>query len=303
MTNYYRIMLGRGSRHANECFENGFIGVDFDIDQDLTERLHLEGKEFRDALKVVYLEKHPGKSKAEAGLPCGFIFTMAIGITKGDIVLCPDGSGNYRIGEITGGYYYRHGEILPHRRPVTWRTTQITRADMSHSLKSSTGSIGTISNVTRFSTEIEKLLNEQEPSGDEQLGEDVKDPVAFALEKHLEDFLVENWTKTELGKIYDLVGQQYPTDPPEAKIDILAISKDRSELLVVELKKGRASDKVVGQIQRYMGFVLKELAESNQEVTGVIIAQEDDLKIQRALLVAPKISFYKYTVDFKLVKA
>jgi len=37
-------------------------------------------------------------------------------------------------------------------------------------------------------------------------------------------------------------------------IDILAVSKDQKELLVVELKKGRASDVVVGQIQRYMGF-------------------------------------------------
>jgi hypothetical protein len=47
-------------------------------------------------------------------------------------------------------------------------------------------------------------------------------------------------------------------------IDILAISKDKTELLVVELKKGRASDMVVGQIQRYMGYVLEELAETNQ---------------------------------------
>ena len=44
-------------------------------------------------------------------------------------------------------------------------------------------------------------------------------------------------------------------------MDILAISKDKSELLVVELKKGRASDVVVGQIQRYMGFAQYELAE------------------------------------------
>jgi len=34
----------------------------------------------------------------------------------------------------------------------------------------------------------------------------------------------------------------------------------------VELKKGRASDVVVGQIQRYMGYVLQELAEEHQKV-------------------------------------
>lgn len=80
----------------------------------------------------------------------------------------------------------------------------------------------------------------------------------FALEKHLEEFLVQNWHQTELGIKYniyeeegELVGQQYPTDT--GPIDILAISKDKTELLVVELKKGRASDAVIGQIQRYMG--------------------------------------------------
>jgi restriction system protein len=113
---------------------------------------------------------------------------------------------------------------------------------------------------------------------------------------------------TELGKRYDiyqedgeLVGQQYPSDT--GPIDILAISKDKKELLVVELKKGRASDSVVGQIQRYMGYVLEELAEDNQSVKGVIIALEDDLKIKRALSVANNIEFFRYQVSFKLFKA
>ena len=124
---------------------------------------------------------------------------------------------------------------------------------------------------------------------------------------HLEDFLVKNWQQTELGKTYDiyedegeLIGQQYMTDT--GPIDILAISKDKNELLVVELKKGRASDVVVGQIQRYMGFVLQELATPGQTVQGVIIALEDDIRIRRALAVANNIDFFRYQVSFKLFK-
>ena len=83
-------------------------------------------------------------------------------------------------------------------------------------------------------------------------------------------------------------------------IDILAISKDKKTLLVVELKKGRVSDTVVGQIQRYMGYVKEDLAESHQDVKEVIIGFDDDLKIQRALSVTTNIEFYKYKVDFKL---
>lgn len=86
-------------------------------------------------------------------------------------------------------------------------------------------------------------------------------------------------------------------------MDILAISKDRTRLLVVELKRWRASDAVVGQIQRYMGFVYTELLELGQSVEGVIIAQEDDLRIQRALSMTSNIRFMKYRVEFHLDEA
>ena len=85
-------------------------------------------------------------------------------------------------------------------------------------------------------------------------------------------------------------------------MDILAISKDKSELLVVEPKNGRDSDVVVGQIQRYMGYAQYELAEVNQTVKGVIIGLESDLRLRRALSVIPNIRFYRYEVNFKLMQ-
>ena len=51
-----------------------------------------------------------------------------------------------------------------------------------------------------------------------------------------------------------------------------------------------------------MGFVKDELAEPNQEVKGVIIGLEDDVKIKRALSVTSNIEFYRYQVSFKLFK-
>jgi len=97
-----------------------------------------------------------------------------------------------------------------------------------------------------------------------------------------------------------MVGQQYQSDT--GPIDILAVSKDKKALLVVELKKGRVSDMVVGQIQRYMGYVKDELAEEGQTVRGAIIAFEDDPKIHRALSVTQNIDFYTYKIHFKLEK-
>ena len=91
---------------------------------------------------------------------------------------------------------------------------------------------------------------------------------------------------------------QYSTG--SGPLDILAISKDKNEFLVIELKKGRASDVVLGQIQRYMGHIKNNLA-GGKDVKGLIIALEDDKNLRDALSVAPNIKFMKYEVSFKLV--
>lgn len=251
MKNYYRLMLGRQSIHAEDCFIGGFVGTDFGIHQDLTGRLPDEWRDFNKEFIPIYLENRPDKTKIAAGLACGAIWTVSKGMTQGDILLCPDGTGQYRVGEITGAYTYANGEILPHRRPVQWLNKTINRADMSEGLRNSCGSIGTVSSISKHAEEIEQLLQGIVKSSIISTDPSIEDPSTFALEKHLEDFLVRNWKGTELSHHFDIyeedgerVGQQFPTDT--GPIDILAISKDRKTLLVVELKKGRASDVVIG---------------------------------------------------------
>jgi restriction system protein len=307
MKSYYRVMLGQKSIYADECFAGSFIGTDFGINQDLTKKLTEEWRAFNKEFIPIYMATHPDKTKIGAGLACGALWTVSKGIQKGDIVLCPDGTGRYRVGEVSGGYYYEPGKILFHRRPVTWLNVAIDRAAMSEALRNSTGSIGTVSNITQHRDEIEKLIGGISAPKLISTDTSVEDPSAFALEEHLEDFLVKNWSNTEFGKDYDIYeedgekGQQYQTDT--GPLDILAISKDKKHLLVVELKKGRASDAVVGQALRYMSYVQEELAEEGQTVIGVIVAHEDDARIRRALTMTPSISFYRYQVSFKLVKA
>jgi len=178
---------------------------------------------------------------------------------------------------------------------------------MSDALRNSAGSIGTVSDVSGYREEIEKLIGGGSVPSIVSTDPTIEDPATFALEKHLEDFLVQNWAQTDLGKEYDIfeedgekVGQQYQTDT--GPIDVLAIRKDKKELLVLELKKGRASDVVVGQVLRYMGYALQELAEQGQTVKGVIIALEDDQRLRRALAATQNIAFYRYQVSFKLLK-
>lgn len=86
----------------------------------------------------------------------------------------------------------------------------------------------------------------------EEVPAEVQDSLAFHMEKQLEDFLVHSWAKTALGAEYDIyateeegvIGRQFISDT--GLMDILAVSKDRTRLIVVELKRGRASDAVVG---------------------------------------------------------
>jgi restriction system protein len=233
------------------------------------------------------------------------LWTVSKGIKKGDIVLCPDGFGHYRVGEISGDYSYESGKILFHRRPVQWLNVNIDRTAMSEALQNSSGSIGTVSDISRYHEEIEKLIGGLSAPKLISTDETVENPSAFALEEHLEDFLVENWANTELGKEYDIYeedgekAQQYQTDT--GPLDILAISKDKKRLLVVELKKGRASDVVVGQTLRYMSFVQEMLAEKDQTVQGIIIALEDDQRIRRALAMVSSVRFFRYQVTFRLI--
>ena len=312
MRNFYRLMLGKGSSHVQECLQEGFVGVGWFANIDLSNAISsaVDWKAFNKAMIPVYLSENPTKKKVAAGLSCGFTYTVCKAINKGDIVLTPKGDGNYAVGEVSSDYLYAPGMTLPHRRLVNWFPGTIARSDMSVELKNSSGSIGTVSNISRYASELEALLIGQKPTqnpGIYSTDENVEDPSIFALEKHLEDFLVANWKSTELSKNYDIyedegeiVGQQYMTDT--GPIDILAISKDRKELLVIELKKGRVSDVVVGQIQRYMGYAKEELCEEGQSVKGLIIGLEDDNKLRRALSVTTGIDFYRYIVDFKLVK-
>lgn len=305
MKNYYKIMLGKKSKFAEECLHNNFIGADYGLHEDLTNKLPEDWRVFNEQFKPVYLKINPEKSKVAAGLACGALWTIAKGIKIGDVVLSPNGHGAFMVGEVTGDYSYHPDETLPHRRPIKWFDFTINRRAVSADLKSSTNSSGTSSEITKHAEEIERFIAGNGELREIMQQENSIDAAVFVLEKYLEEFLVSNWNITAFGKDYEIykvddevVGQQFKTDT--GFIDILAQSRDKAELLVIELKKGRSSDVVIGQVQRYMGDVIEEVAEPHQKVKGVIIALEDDIKLRRALKVAKDIEFYKYELNFKL---
>jgi restriction system protein len=132
----------------------------------------------------------------------------------------------------------------------------------------------------------------------------LEDPNEFVLEKYLEDFIVTNFAtifKDEL-RIYQDVdgndGQQYSTDI--GPIDILAQTRTGESFVVIELKKGRPSDQVVGQVLRYMGWVKKNLCSNGQAVKGLVICRDRDPKLSYALEMTSNIDVRYYSVAFRL---
>ena len=129
----------------------------------------------------------------------------------------------------------------------------------------------------------------------------------FSLEKQLEEFIVNNWDRTQFGSKYniyeqngELIGKQFQTGV--GPCDILALSKDKKEFLIIELKKGRASDRVAGQLARYMKAVKMKLATNNEVVKGCVVAFENDKNLQYSLSMIPNTDFYKYEIKFNLEK-
>ena len=73
--------------------------------------------------------------------------------------------------------------------------------------------------------------------------------------------------------------------------------------VVIELKKGRPSDQVIGQLLRYMGWVKKSLCISGQAVKGLVICRDPDPKLSYALEMTNNIDVRYYSVSFKLGEA
>ncbi len=132
----------------------------------------------------------------------------------------------------------------------------------------------------------------------------VTDRTEFVLEKYLEEFVVSNFDvifKRQLELYTDSegnIGQQYTTEI--GPIDILAYEPKTKTFVVLELKKGRPSDQVVGQVLRYMGWVKQNLCTKGQSVRGIVICREKDTKLLYALGMVNNVEVKYFRVSFEL---
>ena len=139
------------------------------------------------------------------------------------------------------------------------------------------------------------------PSPEE--GETVIGEANLSLERDLEEHLSKKLGLLEeglrIGTFEGKQGRQFNTDV--GRIDLLC--RDASnKWVVIELKAEVATDRTLGQILRYMGWVKEQIAHGD-EVRGMIVAHDFDNGARLAIRAANlPVELVRFSVEFQFDK-
>jgi RecB family endonuclease NucS len=140
----------------------------------------------------------------------------------------------------------------------------------------------------------------EEPEDAIEQQEEEEERNHLSLERDLEEQLVRNLDQVEPElRLFDedgKVGRQLRSDT--GIIDVLAVAKT-GDLVVIELKAGRAPDRALAQLLDYMEWVENRLA-SGREVRGILLAAQFDGRLERAARRVPSVRLLRYRIRFEI---
>jgi predicted Mrr-cat superfamily restriction endonuclease len=271
-----------------------------------------------DELRLRHEKAYPEDSNITRTRDCNAIWNFYYGMQPGDIIIARRGrkkivgigtvtepkkvyykeeEGKKRVDNLTTHYY-------PNFMKVNWEKKEIDFGKMVFG-------IYTMDEISE--EKYNNIIKGQTPEPTDEILEapTEEQKVELYMEKYLEEIIVRNFGvlfKNQLTLYKDEegnIGQQYPIIGVDGKeigqIDILAIEPKTNSYVVIELKKGRESGKVVGQILTYMGWVQDNLCKEGQKVKGLIVCKEKDERLKYALkLVSDFIDLKFYDLGLKL---
>lgn len=129
-------------------------------------------------------------------------------------------------------------------------------------------------------------------------------------ERALEEHLVAGWHLTPFARRGvrlatcerdGLPGRQVVT--PVNAIDLLGFQRAARTWWVIELKRGRTSDAVVGQVSRYLGWLSESRRGKGEKAVGVVVARVADAKLVHAVRANDRLSLWLYDDHLNLKQA
>lgn len=160
-----------------------------------------------------------------------------------------------------------------------WYKSQIKTGKIAVPGEASGNAIGETENDTGVEADIEDSLETR-----------------VSLERDLHSYLAQRLNELEPGlKLHD-DGVEYRTDA--GRIDILAIDSE-GQLVVVEIKAGKARDSALGQILGYIGC-LSSAQENHADIRGILVAAGFDERVVYASKDLPNIKLMQYRLSFGL---
>jgi len=271
----------------------------------------------REEIEKQYREKYPQTTnKGSITRDVNTLWNFLHEVSIGDVIIARKGTKKIvGYGNVTGKPYYdiaaakeRVGNstenYYPYLISVDWTVSEIVYPNIVFSFY-------TMYEIAedKYKELIGDVIPPPAETDETYIGEQSTE---FVLERYLEDFIVTNFDTIFDGQLIIYrdqdggIGQQFPIVNSDGKqigrIDILAKNKNSNNYTVIELKKGRESDQVVGQLLRYMGWVKENLCEGNQEVTGLIICRDIDERLVYAVSpISSIVQIKRYKMDFQLI--
>jgi hypothetical protein len=123
---------------------------------------------------------------------------------------------------------------------------------------------------------------------------DETDEQRFGLERDLQSTLRAHICQLEEG--LEIIDGGIERSVNSGLIDITARDA-QGDIVVIELKAGRAGRNAIGQILSYMGDVTSE--EGGTKVRGILVAHEFDQKAQAAASIVLGLTLTKYSIHFR----
>jgi hypothetical protein len=118
-------------------------------------------------------------------------------------------------------------------------------------------------------------------------------------ESVIEGLIVKNWETTRFAaRGVQLHDRQYRI--PTGIVDLLGWQREHAAWWVIELKKGIADDRVIGQLLRYTGWIRQHKARPKETVRGVILAKESSEKLQYAASEARDVEIWTFDENLQI---